>query len=95
MQTGWFEEYYLDPDGRMKTGWLQLDGAWYYLNKESGAKTKGWKEIENVWYYFEADGKMIAGQVKNIDGTDYQFNADGAWVEETAAEEQTTAEQTP
>ena len=86
MQTGWQGDVYLDSEGRMQTEWLLLDGKWYYLDKESGAKTIGWLELTDeaagtsTWYYFEADGTMIADQIKNIDGTDYQFDASGAWI---------------
>ncbi len=29
--------YYLDETGRMATGWLKLDDAWYYLRSDGSA----------------------------------------------------------
>ena len=39
MLTGWIQPspgtwYYLEPDGRMKTGWLNDNGSWYYLDSD-------------------------------------------------------------
>ena len=48
MQTGWFSDtadgyrYYMDPvTGKMATGWVVIDGIWYYFNEVSGVS--GWR----------------------------------------------------
>ncbi|BCZ45067.1 hypothetical protein psyc5s11_11340 [Clostridium gelidum] len=43
----------------MKTGWISLDGNWYYLNK-SGVMHTGWlQDSAGKWYYLDFAGKMI------------------------------------
>lgn len=52
MATGWIiwngQTYYLVADsdgwmGRMATGWKQIDGKWYFFDKEKGSMLKGGK----------------------------------------------------
>lgn len=80
-------DYFFDPSGDMRTGWIQA-GAWYYAD-ESGALAKGWRLIDNKWYYFDTDHHMQTGwlEVKNKvyylkdDGSMQtgSFEADGVW----------------
>lgn len=41
MRTGWYQDadqkwYYLASDGSMASGWKEINGKWYYLDKQSG-----------------------------------------------------------
>ncbi|WP_160683764.1 cadherin-like beta sandwich domain-containing protein [Clostridium sp. C2-6-12] len=78
----WFNDrtngkvYYLDSQGYMATGWLSLNGAWYYLDESNGARQNGWKQINGKWYYLDAEGKMAS----NTTVGGYKLGADGALV---------------
>jgi len=67
MQQGWITDpqdgnrYYLDPvTGRMATGWLEIDGVWYYFN-ESGSDQSGWtwNTERGEWIYSNQGGKAL------------------------------------
>ena len=47
--------YYLDESGQgyMYTGWLDLNGQWYYLNAY-GSMLTGWINVKGTWYYMDA-----------------------------------------
>lgn len=49
--------YYLNDDGSMQVGWIQLNNEWYYLNGSGGMVT-GWQYIGNIHYYFDTSGVM-------------------------------------
>lgn len=62
LHSGWFYGpdgawYYLKDDCRMYTGWLGLDGRWFYLNTQDttghpkGSMMTGWIYVGNYWYY--------------------------------------------
>jgi glucan-binding YG repeat protein len=91
MKTGWYKEtaavqegdkttnvehtYYLNDDGSMRTGWLQLDNKWYYFD-ENGYMQKGWVVYANSKYYLDYDGTMVTG-TKKIDEKEYKFTENG------------------
>jgi len=61
MHTGWLIDnqdnnwYYLIPEsGRMATGWIEIDGHFYYFN-EGGSEMSGWRwdPETNCWIYNE------------------------------------------
>ena len=69
--------YYFDGTGKMKTGWQQINGTWYYLAEEAdmftdfkykGAMVKGLKTVpyenKNYKYYFDDSGAMKTGWIK-------------------------------
>lgn len=74
------------PD--IKTGWLKIDGAWYYFQPD-GTIFKGWLLDNGNWYYLNLDGTMAVGWVKyknswyycNDDGTMAKgwIKSDGVW----------------
>ena len=66
--------YYLNPDGSMKTGWLNDNGKTYYLNG-SGAMLTGWQEIGGLYYFFHADGHKAVNEY--ISGFYVDYN--GVW----------------
>ncbi len=66
-QNGWVKAiwqdagywYYFDENGYMRTGWLKLPDATYYLNPivgtNSGKMLTGWQYIDDSWYSFSTD----------------------------------------
>lgn len=67
--------YYLNNDGAMVTGWLNL-GSWYYLNS-NGSMHTGWLIDNNSKYYLNESGEMVTG-TQTIDGKEYKFSSGGA-----------------
>ena len=65
----------------MHTGWLSIDGKWYYLEPNDGsAYISGMHAISGKNYYFNSDGVMQVGWVKT--DNEWQFyNSDGGRVE--------------
>lgn len=59
----------------MKTGWLNDNGNWYYLQSWGGMQT-GWFNDNGTWYYLYSNGVMAANTVIN----GYNLSASGAWV---------------
>lgn len=76
----WIGAYYVGADGAYiaRSGWLNVDGNWYYLGN-GGVRLTGWKSIGGTWYYFNASGMMSTGW-QSIGGTWYYFNDSGAMV---------------
>lgn len=62
--------------GAMKTGWLQDNGKWFYLNS-SGAIHKGWLNHYGAWYYLGQDGILYTG-THVVDSKTYNFDTTGA-----------------
>lgn len=69
---GW--SYY--ENGSIKSGWLNLEGNFYYL-KDDGNMATGWININNEWYYMDKSGLMKTGWQK-IDGTWYFMQDSGS-----------------
>lgn len=78
MKSGWVNEksgyYYYEKDGKMITGWLDLnykgtDSKFYF--GPSGKMLTGWNVIDNYLYYFSANGIML----KQLDN--YSFDEKG------------------
>ncbi|MEV4911479.1 hypothetical protein MRBLBA1_002204, partial [Bacillus proteolyticus] len=68
--------YYLDANngGSMKTGWVNVEGKYYYLDTDSdpnkiGVMKTGWLKDNDRWYYLDANngGSMKTGWV-NVEG---------------------------
>ena len=78
--------YYFDPsqDGRMVTGWLELEGNRYYLN-DDGSRASGWLDLPEGRFYFSPTSGAAATGWQNIDGGRYYLAEDGCmatgWVE--------------
>ena len=63
MVTGWVgsdTKFYLDPDGKLHTGWLELDGKQYYFY-QAGDMATGKMTIGNGEYYFDENGVLQSG----------------------------------
>jgi len=80
VKNSWVQNYYVQDDGSMATGWLNYDRNWYYLGTD-GSKKTGWQLVNGLWYYLDStEGKMQIGWIKDIDEKYYFLNNDGAWV---------------
>lgn len=86
MQTAWFYDngnwYYFYGNGQMATGFINLNGAYYYLDESSsssiGIMKSGWQKINGYWYYFnKSSDDGVYGMMKKgwqyIDGNWYYF----------------------
>ena len=83
--------YYLDGNGNMSLGWLQLGGTWYYLNnvpstngvnplgKPYGAALTGWQWIDGKCYYFQPAGCQMLASATAPDGS--LVNGSGQWID--------------
>ena len=79
--TGWRKStdgFWLryDAQGAMQTGWV-WDGAWYYLDPETGVMKTGWVQVDGTWYLLSASGAMRTGW-NNVGGTWYLMRSSGA-----------------
>lgn len=79
--TGWQKStdgFWLryDAQGAMQTGWV-WDGAWYYLDPETGVMKTGWVQVDGTWYLLSASGAMRTGW-NNVGGTWYLMRSSGA-----------------
>jgi hypothetical protein len=72
--------FYLEPEtGRMKTGWLEHRGKWYYFG-DDGRMHVGWLDWKGKKYLFKESGEMAAGEVAIYDGKKYAFSGKGDWL---------------
>lgn len=71
--------YYFSNEGKMLSGWQDINGKEYYLGAfNDGAMKSGWQKIDNVWYYFggTGDGGMKRGWIKDKERW-YYLNING------------------
>ena len=52
-EMGWMYK----ENGKLVTGWKQIDGKWYYF-ESTGVMQTGWKQVSGKWYYLHTDGAM-------------------------------------
>lgn len=69
------KSYYLQSDGSMLVGWLNLNGKWYYFGQD-GAMLSGWIINNGKYYYLYSDGSMAANTKIGL----YKLGPDGAWI---------------
>ncbi|AQS08721.1 toxin A [Clostridium saccharobutylicum] len=90
IKTNWQEIdgiwYYFEPNGEMKTGWIQdSEGKWYYYDKSSGESQTGWIKYNNNWYYLYSERQIATGWAY-LNGSHYYFNSDGemqtGWIQD-------------
>ena len=83
--TGWqtvgARKYYLQANGRAKTGWFKQNGYWYYgsevsiKNEPKGTMEKAMRTIGEHTYYFDTNYRLSTGW-KVVNGIKYFFNVD-------------------
>lgn len=69
---------YLNSDGFVNTGWVNVDEKYFYMD-ESGIMQTGWLNYEDQLYYLHTDGSMATGKTI-IDSKEYYFHTDGSCV---------------
>lgn len=75
---------YLDFDGRPRTGWLEIDGNWYYFQPQEGYMATGWVEVGGKHYYLDSRGVRQSGWLNLSDGSYYlsgDGSASGGWLD--------------
>lgn len=60
----------------MKTGWQQINGAWYYF-WGGGSMATRWLEDNGYWYYLDATHGYMKTSWQQIDGKWYYFYSSG------------------
>ncbi|MDO4345556.1 MAG: NlpC/P60 family protein [Eubacteriales bacterium] len=73
----WIGSCYVLGNYKRASGWLNLGGSRYYLNKSNGKKTVGWKSIGGKYYYFNAKGCMQKSKWQKKNGKYCYLQADG------------------
>lgn len=69
--------YYFGEDSYMDTGWIFLNGVWYWLDPGTGAMVENdWVYYKDNWYYLNTGGVMATGW-KEYKGEWYYLMADG------------------
>ena len=56
--------YVVDSKGTKATGWVNVQGTWYYFNAE-GVMQKWWVKDGNTWYYLNGSGQMQTGWLQD------------------------------
>lgn len=77
-QVGWIKNgswYYIQENGNLAKGWLELGSLWYYFDKENRMIT-GWQVINGKKYVFKDSGEMLTGWLFD-DENWYYFAASG------------------
>lgn len=78
VKNTWVQNYFVQADGNMATGWLNYSGKWYYLGSD-GARKTGWQQVGGKWYYLDSEGAMQTGWVRDLgSGKYYYLNNDGS-----------------
>ena len=79
VEPGDGKRYYVKADGRIATGWFQVDGDWYYANKSGAVQQSGWVKSGGKWYWLLGDsqGKMAVGQWIENNGKRYYLTSKG------------------
>lgn len=60
----------------IKSGWVEIDGDWYYLD-ENGEKVTGWLQLDDNTYYLHPTTGARQTGYQTIDGVSYYFDANG------------------
>jgi lysozyme len=67
----------VNDDGSLTTGWVSINGYWYYMDETGTMYEERWLNHNDKWYYLEYGGHMVTGW-KKIDNKYYCFAADGS-----------------
>lgn len=55
------EWYRFNAEGKMVTGWQDIDGHTYYYHEDGRMQHGGWLNLNDKWYVFDQDGRMVTG----------------------------------
>ena len=76
-----FEEYsnfFYVWNGKIQTGWKEVDGVWYYLKPAMGIMASDeWVQVKTKWYLFDENGIMLTGEQER-NGKTYLLGDSGA-----------------
>jgi glucan-binding YG repeat protein len=61
-QTDEDEWQYILDDGSKATGWLELDGHYFYLDSDGNRNEDRWIKDKGSWYYLAEDGILATDQ---------------------------------
>ncbi|MDD6328804.1 MAG: hypothetical protein PUA62_10220 [Lachnospiraceae bacterium] len=64
------DEWMFVEDGLPKSGWVDDNGTWYYMD-ETGIMQTGWAKDDDTWYYMDESGAMQTGWI--LDGSDWYY----------------------
>ncbi len=71
------ENYLFAPNGALRYGWFDVDGARLFFNLETGAQQNGWIYYMDEFFYSDSTLGKLTG-VNEIDGKTYYFEEDGS-----------------
>lgn len=74
--TSMGNQYYLDSEGNMVTGWKTIQNAVYHFNDDGIMETNTWAEQDGKRYYLGENGAALTGW-QELDGDSYYFDIDG------------------
>lgn len=69
---------YFGADGKMYTGWHNINGKTYYFDLKNGCRYTGFKKIGSDYYLFSDYGVLTKNAKKTISGKIYYFGKNGA-----------------
>lgn len=77
LASGWVRRddswLYINQDGSLAKGWLNLNGTWYYLDPNNGTMRTGWVLVDGLWYWLDSSGAMATGWT-NIGSSRWQLD---------------------
>lgn len=53
------QSQYIDDEGELIYGWLDLDNNRYYFDREGYLVCGRWSKISRYWYYFDENGTLV------------------------------------
>jgi glucan-binding YG repeat protein len=61
-QTEEDEWQYIQDDGSKATGWLKLDGNYFYFDSDGIRNEDRWIKDKGSWYYLDEEGVLATDQ---------------------------------
>ena len=66
------------------TGWVEINGIWYFYNKDGSLASDEWKKSGDKWFYLDPeDGHRVVDELILYDGNYYYTDSTGARVHNT------------